>query len=169
VTKFWRREHGRGFTLIEIIAVLIILGILAAITLNRVLSTASTSSVSQASVIKNHIRYAQAAAVKQGMIWGIKCDGSDYWLFRNTNPDTVSNQRALPGEENVKVTLAGKNITMSAFTVFFDANGRPYTAYTDATTNTPVSTANPVSIAVDSVPAGAAVTFGITPETGFIP
>ncbi len=69
----------------------------------------------------------------------------------------------------MKVTLADKKISMSVFTVFFDANGRPYTAYTDATTNTPVSTSNPISITVDSVPAGVAVTFGITPETGFMP
>jgi hypothetical protein len=59
---------------------------------------------------------------------------------------------------------------MTVFTVFFDANGRPYTAYTDATTNTSVSTANPLSITVDSVPAGSGTpSFTVTPETGFIP
>ena len=159
----------RGFTLIEIIGVLMIVGILAAVIINRTMSTTSTNRIAQESVIKNHIRYAQATAMKQGTIWGIKCDGTDYWLFRTIDPDTTSNQRALPGEANAKITLADKNISMSSFTVFFDANGRPYTAYTDETTNTPVSAANPLSITVNSVPAGAAVTFGITPETGFMP
>ena len=169
VTKLLKAGDPRGFTLIEIIAVLIVVGILAAVIITRAMSTTSTNRAAQESVIKNHIRYAQALAVKQGTIWGIKCNGTDYWLFRTIDPDTTSNQRALPGEENAKVTLANKNISMSVFTVFFDANGRPYTAYTDATTNTPVSTANPISITVDSVPAGVAVTFGITPETGFMP
>jgi prepilin-type N-terminal cleavage/methylation domain-containing protein len=169
VTKFPSVGGLKGFTLIEIIAVLIVLGILAAVVINRAMSTTNMTRAAQESVIKNHIRYAQALAVKQGAIWGIKCNGTDYWLFRTIDPDATANQKALPGEENAKVTLANKNISMSVFTVFFDANGRPYTAYTDATTNTPVSTTDPISITVDSVPAGAAVTFGITPETGFIP
>lgn len=167
--KLLKAGDRRGFTLIEIIAVLVVLGILTAVIIIRAMSTTSTNRIAQESVIRNHIRYAQATAMKQGTIWGIKCDGTDYWLFRTNDPDTTSNQRALPGEANAKITLADKKISMSSFTVFFDANGRPYTAYTDATTNTPVTTANPLSITVDSVPAGAAVTFDITPETGFMP
>lgn len=169
VKKRFKAGKPLGFTLIEIIAVLIVLGVLAAIVINRAMSTASTNRVAQESVIKNHIRYAQATAMKQGMIWGIKCDGTDYWLFRTNAPDTPANQIVLPDEDNAKVTLADKNITMTAFTVFFDANGRPYTTYTDAATNTPVSTASPLSITVNSVPASSPVTFGITPETGFMP
>jgi MSHA pilin protein MshC len=169
VTKFFKTGNPKGFTLVEIIVVLIILGILAAVVINRAMSTTSTNRIAQESVIKNHIRYAQALAVKQGAIWGIKCNGTDYWLFRTIDPDATANQKALPGEENTKVQLANKNISMSVFVVFFDANGRPYTAYTDAATNTPVSTTDPLSITVDSVPASVAVTFGVTPETGFMP
>jgi prepilin-type N-terminal cleavage/methylation domain-containing protein len=167
---------NRGFTLVEIIAALIIMGILVAVAINRATSNSDTGRIVQESVIKNHIRYAQSMAMKSGSgatdaerLWGIKCDGADYWLFRTNAPDTAANQISLPDEDNIKVTLAGKNVQMNAFTVFFDASGRPYTAYTDATTNTPVSAANPLPITVDSVPAGAAATFGITPETGFIP
>jgi prepilin-type N-terminal cleavage/methylation domain-containing protein len=159
----------QGFTMIEVIAVLMVVGVIAAIAINRVMSTTVTTRVAQESVIKNHIRYAQATALKQGTMWGIKCDGTDYWLFRTNAPDTVTNQIPLPGESIAKIRLADKNITANAFTVFFDANGRPYRAYTDAVTNTPVSAADPLSITVNSVPAGTAVTIGITPETGFMP
>lgn len=169
VKKRLKAGRPRGFTLIEIIAVLIVLGVLAAIVISRAMNTESTSRVAQESVIKNHIRYAQATAMKQGTMWGIKCDATDYWLFITNAPDTVINQRPLPGEGSAKIGLANRSITINAFTVFFDANGRPYTAYTDAATNTPVSAANPLSITVDSVPASSAVTFGITPETGFMP
>jgi MSHA pilin protein MshC len=160
------KDH-RGFTLVEIITVLIIIGIVAAIAVSSVMSTSETSRISQESIIKNHIRYAQSTAMKRGAIWGIKCDGTDYWLFRTNAPDMVANQIVLPDEDNAKVTLANKNVTMTAFTVFFDANGRPYAAYTDAATNTPV--AAPLSITVDSIPAGNPGTFEIAPETGFIP
>jgi MSHA pilin protein MshC len=153
----------RGFTLIEIITVLIIIGIIAVVAISRMMGTSETSRVAQQSVIKNHIRYAQSTAMKRGAIWGIQCDGAAYWLFRTT----PANQVVLPGENNVQVSLANKKVSMTAFTVFFDANGRPYTAYTDTTTNTPV--AAPLSITVNSLPAGSSGTFAIAPETGFIP
>lgn len=158
-----------GFTLIELIAVLFVVGVLAAIAVNRTMSTPIASRAAQESVIKNHIRFAQATAMKQGEMWGIRCDGVDYWLFRTNAPDTAANQRPLPGEGSAKIRLSEKRITVSTFTVFFDANGRPYSAYTNAATNTPVSAANPLAVTVNSVPAGTAVSFGITPETGFMP
>jgi type II secretion system protein H len=162
-----KKKNDSGFTLVEIIVVLVIIGIIAAVVIGSVMGTSETSRVSQESVIKNHIRYAQSMAMKRGAIWGIKCDGTDYWLFRTNDPDTVANQIVLPDEDNAKVTLANKNVTMTAFTVFFNVNGRPYTAYTDETTNTTVSA--PLSITVDSIPAGNQGTFEIAPETGFIP
>jgi hypothetical protein len=131
------------------------------------MGTSETSRVAQQSVIKNHIRYAQSTAMKRGAIWGIQCDGAAYWLFRTNAPATPANQVVLPGENNAQVSLANKKVSMTAFTVFFDANGRPYTAYTDTTTNTPV--AAPLSITVNSLPAGSSGTFAIAPETGFIP
>jgi MSHA pilin protein MshC len=176
IKKLMNAGNRHGFTLIEIIAVLLIVGILAAFIVSSIMDTSSTDRIAQESVIKNHIRYAQAAAMKLGAVGGIKCDATDYWLFLDddldlttpTDPDSAANQRTLPGEENLKVALADKKITMNTYTLFFDAHGRPYTSYTDATTNTPVSAANPLSITIDSVPATGAVTFGITPETGFM-
>jgi len=159
----------RGFTMIELIAVLVVVSVIGAIVINRAMSTAIASRVSQENVIKNHIRFAQATAMKQGTMWGIKCDATDYWLFTTNAPDTVVNQRPLPGESSAKIRLADRRITASAFTVFFDANGRPYRSYTSAVTNTPVSASNPLTVTVNSIPAGTAVTFGVTPETGFIP
>ena len=161
--------NNRGFTLIEVIAVLVLIGIITVVVISNMTSTAETSSVVQGSIIKNQIRYAQSMAMKRGEIWGIKCDSTDYWLFRTSDPDTPANQIVLPDEDNAKVTLANKTITMTAFTVFLDGNGRPYTAYTNETINTPVSAGNPLSITVDSIPAGTGATFGVTPETGFIP
>ncbi len=60
--KLLKTADPRGFTLVEIIAVLIVVGILAAVIITRAMSTTSTTRVAQESVIKNHIRYAQALA-----------------------------------------------------------------------------------------------------------
>jgi len=159
----------RGFTIVEIIAVLVIVGIIALVAVSSLMGTAETSRVSQEGVIKNHIRYAQSMAMKRGAIWGIKCDGAAYWLFRTNLPDTAANQVPLPDENDALISLTDKSITLTTFTVFFDGNGRPYTTYTSATVNTPVSAAAPLTITVGSLPAGSAGTFSITPETGFIP
>ncbi len=153
--------------MVELIAILIIVGIVAAVVITRVIGTSEMNMTAQTGVIKTHIRYAQSMAMKRGAIWGIKCDSTDYWLFRTNAPDTPANQVALPEESSEKITLADKKITMTAFTVFFDATGRPYTAYTDETANTPLGAA--LSITVDSVPAGSPGIFAIVPETGFMP
>ena len=64
--KRFKAGNVRGFTMIEIVAVLVVVAVIAAIAINRAMSTASATRVAQESVIKNHIRYAQAAAMKQG-------------------------------------------------------------------------------------------------------
>jgi MSHA pilin protein MshC len=161
--------NQRGFTLIEIIAVLILAGIIMAVIINRVIGVSDTSKFTQASVVKNHIRYAQSLAMKQAHIYGVKSDGTHYWLFRTNNPDNTGNQIAFAAENDKKVTLSDKKMTLSSFTLYFDDLGRPYSAYTDAGNNTPVSSTNPLSITVNSVPATGALTFNVTPETGFIP
>jgi len=171
----YSRGSERGFTLIEIVVVLIIIGVLAVVSVSRIGTlTVDATLSSQTGLIKNAVRYAQSLAMKASAgdtsaLRGVKCDGTDYWLFRNNAPDTPANQMPPPGESAAKVALAAKKITMSAFVVIFDGFGRPYTSYTDQTTNTPVSAANPVTVTINSIPAGAPASFGITPETGFIP
>ena len=168
--------NSKGFSLIEIISVLLILGILSAILIGRYMSTSSFDSQSQASVIKNNIRYAQSRAIKLGdptnpaTVWGIKSEGNEYWLFPGPDPDDPANlNRAfLPTENTKKVNLATRKVVLSAFTVFFDYRGKPYTAYTSDTTNTPVSAGNPLVITVTPASGGTAINFTITPETGFI-
>jgi prepilin-type N-terminal cleavage/methylation domain-containing protein len=165
------RKKGRwadngGFTMMEVIVVLILLGLLSAFLASRMF-VSNADVVGQAASIRNSIRYAQSMAMKYGTIWGMKCAGAEYWVFRTNSPDVVVNQMVLPAENSAKIALAGRKVTMGNFTVFFDASGRPYTAYTNQTTNTPLAAV--MNIAVNSVPAGTTVNISITPETGFVP
>ena len=158
----YRNNHG--FTLIEMIVVLVLMSIIAAGVLARSMNTDQIDLMAQVAKIRNHIRYAQAMALKRSdKNWGIKCDGSSaYWFFEGTNPDDSPSQLPLPGEISSQILLADINVTMNGFELYFDKYGRPYTAYTDETSNTPVSTGNPLSITISGV------TLSVTPETGLI-
>lgn len=160
-------RNTAGFTLVEVIAVLVVIGILAALVLPRLSSTSQFDLISNVDVIKSHLFYAQGMAMKQGTVGGMKCDGTGYWLFKANVPDDAANQLLLPGEDTVKVSLSSKKVTLTPFTLFFDFAGRPYTAYTDAIVNTPVDAGNPLVITA-GVASGPTTTITITPETGFI-
>ena len=151
------QTNERGFTILEVIVVLILISVISVVIISRTVNIQQVDLGAQTDKVQTHIRYAHTMAMKRSdTIWGIKCDGTDYWLFKTNDPDTGSNQVQFLGESSVKVPMP----SMGAFTLFFDKYGIPYTAYTDVNTNTPVST--PLLIQIDSE------NFNITPETGFI-
>ncbi len=153
------KTNERGFTILEVIVVLILISIVSVVIITRTTNIQDIELEAQSDKVQTHIRYAQTMAMKRSdTIWGIKCDGTDYWLFKNNDPDTEVNQIQFLGENSVKVPMS----SMGAFVLYFDKYGIPYTAYTDESTNTPVSAVNPLLIQIDSQ------TFNITPETGFI-
>jgi prepilin-type N-terminal cleavage/methylation domain-containing protein len=163
------QRNQQGFTLIEITAVLVMMAIISAYVIGRSVNTESIDLAAQVDRIRNQIRYAQAAAMKQYdetlKVWGLKCnaDPHEYWLFQGQNPDNVAEQKNLPGESDLKISLADRGVgSMTPFTLFFDRFGRPYTAYTDETTNVPLG--NPLTITISA--AGQTRTIQVSPETG---
>jgi prepilin-type N-terminal cleavage/methylation domain-containing protein len=121
-------RNNRGFTIVEIIVVLLLISIIAAATFSRSISTDQMNLVSQFDKIQNQIRYPQSMAMKHSDWWGFSCDTNDYWIFTGTNKDNVSNQRLLPGQNNIKISLTdlGVTTTPASFTVIFDSYGIPY-------------------------------------------
>jgi prepilin-type N-terminal cleavage/methylation domain-containing protein len=163
------QRNQQGFTLIEITAVLVLMAIISAYAIGRSVNTEQIDLSAQTDRIRNQIRYTQAAAMKQYdgtlKVWGLKCDAgpNQYWLFEGQNPDDVSKQKTFPGESNLKISLADRGVdSMTAFTLFFDRFGRPYTAYTDETTNIPL--ANPLTITISADSQNR--TIRVSPETG---
>jgi MSHA pilin protein MshC len=148
-----------GFTLIEVMSALIIIGIVSAIAISR-FGISNTELTAMSEVIKSHLRYAQLRAMNSESVWGISCDGTDYWLFMNGN---TSQTVILPGEESDPVHLSDKKISMGSFIVSFDSWGRPFYNDAAAAGSTAGTTINVSSSGTSSV----AIT--VTPETGFIP
>ena len=161
-----RRQSG--FTMIEMVVVLLLMGIIAATVLGRAITTSDLDLNSETDKIRNHLRYAQAEAMKRSnTVWGIKSAGNEYWLFRDTNPDNAANEVRLPGVAysgaSNRINEADISVTVSDFTIFFDRIGKPYTAYTNETTNTPLASQLTINVT-----ASGSRSITITPETGFI-
>lgn len=167
-------KESRGFTLIEVILVMVIIVIVSIliITRSRNLSTGLTG---QTEILRTHLRYAQTLAMSAGGsdVFGISCSASpnEYWLFRGNDPNSnilqLTDDASYDIDADDRLDLAEKNVQVSAFTIYFDSRGIPYSAYTDASSNTPQSP--DLTITVSPLGGGASQTITITELTGFIP
>jgi len=147
-----RLKSNKGFTLIEVVAVLIILGILSAVVISRGMDTEAVKAQTEMDTLKGHLRYAQYLALNDisPNQWGINIVGSSYTLVR-VDTNGPSSPYSLPGESSathvfatgITATVAGNN------PILFNEWGSPG--------------ASPTSISIG----GQSIT--ITPETGFIP
>ena len=156
-----------GFTLIEITVVLVLMAIIAAYVIGRSIGTEQMDLAAQTDKIRNQIRYVQSTAMKQSdAIWAITSNTNQYWMFkRDIGPPLIDTPEILPGERNTQITLADLGIdSLTSFTLFFDRLGKPYTAYTDATNNTPLG--NPLTIVVSA--GGQSRNIRVIPETGLV-
>jgi prepilin-type N-terminal cleavage/methylation domain-containing protein len=157
-------RNNHGFTIVEIVVVLVLISIIAAAVFTRSITTDQINFVSQAEKIRNHIRYAQSLAMKRGEIWGIKCDGNYYWLFNWKKIFDDKKAIKLPGEENDKIPLSDLGITMNGYTLFYKQYGVPY----QTSPNSPVTIAAPLNINITAVDASQSMTISVTPDTGLI-
>ncbi|MGE4504418.1 MAG: GspH/FimT family pseudopilin [Desulfovibrionaceae bacterium] len=160
-TRRFPRNASRGFTMIEAVVVIIVLGVLAAMVYSPGSSPLGASRKANADALRSHIRYAQSRAMKSGSTFGINCDGNAYWLFTGNDASVPS---ALPGETAASVNLAARNVSLTAFTVAFDTAGRPYS---DANLATPLSANLSLNLSATDV-SGVSVALTLTMETGYV-
>ena len=135
-----------GFTLIEVIAVLLLIGILAAIAIGREANSGNQADVYGATeVLKNHLRYAQSTAMNANVSWGLNFSGSSYTLQNAGGSATAF----LPGD-----IPSGIGYASSVNPVMFDNHwGSPGAA----------------TITITVAKGGFSQTVTVTKNTGFIP
>jgi prepilin-type N-terminal cleavage/methylation domain-containing protein len=159
------RRCRRGFTTIEVIAVLIILGVLAAVIAARYWSTSPYSAQSVAEEVKNHLRYAQTRAMNSNVIWGVFfISNTQYTIYRNGNTSST-NWVSPPGADSNTVNLSSRGVTLGVTAndvVSFDDWGKPCT---DAAGTTLQNTTRSITVTVG----GQTATIQITQNTGYIP
>lgn len=152
------KNHQSGFTLIEVIAVMVIIGVVAAVVVSRMTSSSSFSLVSETDILKGHLRYAQYRAMSHTETWGIKFTTDGYSLQFN-GADTTSK---LPNEDSSSHTFgSGITITTGAGTaVHFNEWGNPNPVDADGNKLT-----GDLEVVLSNDPKG---TVKITQNTGFI-
>ena len=115
------KKHQRGFTLIEVIAVLVIIAVLAAVVISRMTSPSSFGLVSETDILKGHLRYAQYRAMSHTERWGISFSTGSYSLV---SPTATTSK--LPNEDSSTHTLtSGITITGAEPAVHFNERGSP--------------------------------------------
>jgi prepilin-type N-terminal cleavage/methylation domain-containing protein len=156
-------RNKRGFTLVEVTVVVVLIGIIAAVLFTRSISTDQINLVGQVDKIRNHIRYAQSMAMKRNEVWVITCNATQYWLS-----DITLNPVILPGATTDRISLAdlGVSINDDDFVVYFDRLGIPYHSYVDEDNNDPVTRERQRTITISA--GSGSRTLTVTPETGLI-
>jgi prepilin-type N-terminal cleavage/methylation domain-containing protein len=156
-------RNKRGFTLVEVTVVVVLIGIIAAVLFTRSISTDQINLVGQVDKIRNHIRYAQSMAMKHNEVWVISCNATQYWLS-----DITLNPVILPGAATDIILLAdlGVSINDDDFAVYFDRLGIPYHSYVDEDNNDPVTRERQRTITISA--GSGSRTLTVTPETGLI-
>nr|WP_279343250.1 prepilin-type N-terminal cleavage/methylation domain-containing protein [Fundidesulfovibrio terrae] len=168
-----------GFTMLEVIMALVLIAVAAALFVPRH-SKNTISLQAERDTLEKHLRDAQMKAMQGGgiqitqlgaigQVYGIKCDGTNYWMFAGTNPDAAGAVAGLVDDPSVtldsgKLSLAAKNVGLGAFTVYFNGYGVPCSSYTSETAYTPL--AQPLVATMTG--GGVNMTVTVTPYTGFI-
>ncbi|MFH1428903.1 MAG: type II secretion system protein [Candidatus Margulisiibacteriota bacterium] len=132
------RKSKNGFTLIELIVVMVIISILATVAIVKYPVTSNRDLVNARSRLMKDIRIAQTAAISQKFFCGVKFDlvANKYWLYTgnhaysNIITDPTNQQQYivdLSGYGSVKLhvtDLAGEMVQFNQKGVPFDEGGK---------------------------------------------
>lgn len=142
-------SNKNGFTIIEIVAVLLVIGIISAIVISRTASSTNYSLDAEAQIIKSHLRYAQVRALSDDTTWGIAFNGNSYTLQRSGINTTIH----LPNNNSPIRNLPSGISISPAGTITYNHLGSPGSA----------------SITLTLSANGQSQNIIITKNTGFIP
>lgn len=128
-----------GFTIIEMIAVLIILAVVVVVAVTRYTSTTQYNVTTETEILKTNLRYAQFRALSDADItygvnnatWGVSLSGSSYTLQRNgaaANTNFPGENSPTHGFPSGIFISPSANIAYSIWGIPVDASGANPTA-----------------------------------------
>ncbi|WP_167512285.1 Tfp pilus assembly protein FimT/FimU [Oceanidesulfovibrio marinus] len=160
LSKLVKRDRSAGFTAVELIATLLILGILAAFVIPKA-DSEDSKMLNDMNVLRAHIRFAQLRAMGDDGTWGLNIAGSgkSYTLERNGTTSAMVN---LPGEDSATYDFQSTALSVTPGRIEFDDRGRPV-----GPSETPLTTDTTITPTV-SGEHGSVKPIIITQQTGFI-
>ena len=165
-------KHSRGFTVIEIIAILLIIAILGVVVVSRMTSTKPYNVAAEVETLKANLRYAQFRAMSDAdkrvssnaTTWGISFSGNSYTL-QKTEVGVVPTTTNFPGDNSPTHNFPGGiSLTTSLgtpVTITYDAWGIP------SVSGTPITLDLTITIKITDGTSSQTIT--VTKNTGFIP
>ncbi len=117
-----RKSRSAGFTLIELFATLLLLGVFVAVIVPGI-TRIGAGPAAEADRLRTHLRYAQSLALANNTAsWSVQINADSYALLRNGITAPVS----WPGETGpVRIVGDGVQITGGTGVLAFDALGAP--------------------------------------------
>ena len=157
------RPQGRvfscgGFTTVELIVTIVILGVLAAVAGPKFFSAGKFEELGFADVAANATRYAHKLALASGCATRVRLTASEIVLFQRETDCTTGNFTSavarVGGTDWVEAVPAG--VVVSPMDIYFDNKGRPFDHATAIALTSPLT----VSIGTRS--------FNVEAETGYV-
>lgn len=158
---------ARGFTLVELVAVLVLTGILAAVALPAITTTERTKRAAAARLVASDLRFARQYAVATGTrTWVSFQVATDQWTIASEDPDAPGRSGAQaiidpatgrPMIQRLDTLFKGEHLSNADFDggteVGFDWLGRPLSQTEDALESTGslvLASGFSIRVAVDS-------------------
>ena len=124
------KEESRGFTLIELVMVMVIVGIIAVIATPKLLSVPDTRVRKDAKLLLNYLTMAQELAMSRSESYGLCLDTANNRYTVNKTDCTNSANIITSPEDRVSPLRVNYDSTLSispsgTTSIFFDYLGRP--------------------------------------------
>lgn len=155
------RFGGQGFTMIELVMVLVLLGIISFVAVSRFADTGAFTTVSQADQVRSVLRYAQKLAVAQNRPIHVRVSTTDVSACFNVCGTAIASPSGTVAIDNGITVTAN---TALPFLMYFDEKGRPYRSGDPVGTDASTFTGLVIGIAAGSYNG----TVTVERETGYV-
>ncbi|MDA3903081.1 MAG: prepilin-type N-terminal cleavage/methylation domain-containing protein [Desulfuromusa sp.] len=142
-------KYKNGFTLIELVVILLLLGILAAVALPKFFNVSDYQNRATYDEVAGAVRYAQKLAVASGCEVRVDLSGNSYALQQHSTDCTTGSFATISGHPITSNNFSNVTLTSVPSIFNFDAMGRSN---------------SDVSVNID----GGSLSFDVIAETGYV-